>query len=69
MYTYRGEREREREGATSYQKGIQSHQNCTQLHKMGQWEIIPFDGMTVRNSFRQKEWLQKSNIAPKVIPK
>ena len=32
-------------------------------------EIIPFVGMIVHNSFRQKEWLLVSKIAPKVGPK
>ena len=56
-------------GTKSHQKGIQSHQNGTQLHKKGQWEINPFDGMTVANSFRQTEWLQKFKNASKVFPK
>ena len=37
-------------------------------HQNGPTEFIPFVGMTVRNSFRQKERLLESKIAPKERP-
>ena len=50
----RGDQRRPRGG----QKEPKDHQN-------GPREIIPFVGMTVRNSFHQKEWFLESKIHPK----